>query len=562
MVFTMLCAIMAMPLQMRAAGLIEPVKSASAPSGPRPLQACAEWAAAGECRTNSAFMHTQCLLACQKADAAHAPAARPEPAAAAIKHTPAVQSSPGDGIRIIDETPHAPGTGSHKPAEQTLPAEETDPTPTTPHAPGTHTSPADETDPTPTTPHAPGTHASPADETDPTPTTHTPGTHTPGTGAAHTPGTGAHTPGTPATHTPATHPPATPHIRPQVLVIVSDHGSGTTNFGAALDTHPCVFDLGEPFAHATTLWAKANVPECDNSKFPDTIFNADSGALMHSNNPQLTLKMENAIKHNLLPSMNLAHATADMCTGLTYNLADYFVRARDLICSDVPDHICPAADCTITLKFFPQFVNADTPGVLMKDEHTSQCSTAKNTHAMQAWKDGLESFKQNPKVASFTLERNEAKRQFSVFHRFTPAGTEYDCSIPRYATEFANVSKSYTDGLISIEDCWTGAAGAASCLSKALHEVGLDMEPMGKAGTDAMAGTGITHTSLSCTTNPTSIFKRLANDDVQVVNPKDHSWRKSDHHNAFEGLTFDEKVEDVSGPTLVLSHTTRASRRS
>ena len=504
-----------------------PVKSASAPSGPRPLQACAEWAAAGECRTNSAFMHTQCLLACQKADAAHVPVARPEPAAAAIKHTPAVQSSPGDGIRIIDETPHiprthAPGTGSLSPAEQTTPA----------------------------------------DETDPTPTTHTPGTHTPGTGAAHTPGTGAHTPGTPATHTPATHTPATPHIRPQVLVIVSDHGSGTTNFGAALDTHPCVFDLGEPFAHATTLWAKANVPECDNSKFPDTIFNADTGALMHSNNPQLTLKMENAIKHNLLPSMNLAHATADMCTGLTYNLADYFVRARDLICSDVPDHICPAADCTITLKFFPQFVNADTPGVLMKDEHTSQCSAAKNTHAMQAWKDGLESFKQNPKVASFTLERNEAKRQFSVFHRFTPAGTEYDCSIPRYATEFANVSKSYTDGLISIEDCWTGAAGAASCLSKALHEVGLDMEPMGKAGTDAMAGTGITHTSLSCTTNPTSIFKRLASDDVQVVNPKDNSWRKGDHHNAFEGLTFDEKVEDVSGPTLVLTRTTHTTQEA
>lgn len=260
--------------------------------------------------------------------------------------------------------------------------------------------------------------------------------------------------------------------------------------------------------------------------------------------------------------MNLAHATADMCTGLTYNLADYFVRARDLICSDVPDHICPAADCTITLKFFPQFVNADTPGVLMKDEHTSQCSAAKNTHAMQAWKDGLESFKQNPKVASFTLERNEAKRQFSVFHRFTPAGTEYDCSIPRYATEFANVSKSYTDGLISIEDCWTGAAGAASCLSKALHEVGLDMEPMGKAGTDAMAGTGITHTSLSCTTNPTSIFKRLASDDVQVVNPKDNSWRKGDHHNAFEGLTFDEKVEDVSGPTLVLTRTTHTTQEA
>jgi hypothetical protein len=51
---------------------------------------------------------------------------------------------------------------------------------------------------------------------------------------------------------------AAPVGRAQVLVIVSDHGSGTTDFGEALNTHPCMFDLGEPFANANVLWATSS----------------------------------------------------------------------------------------------------------------------------------------------------------------------------------------------------------------------------------------------------------------------------------------------------------------
>jgi hypothetical protein len=43
--------------------------------------------------------------------------------------------------------------------------------------------------------------------------------------------------------------------KPQVLVIISDHGSGTAEFGAALQTDPCMIDLGEPFAFMKTVWA-------------------------------------------------------------------------------------------------------------------------------------------------------------------------------------------------------------------------------------------------------------------------------------------------------------------
>jgi hypothetical protein len=67
--------------------------SALAPSGPRPVQACAEWAAAGECQANPTYMRAQCLLACQKSDAAPATTAKPAPAAAA-RPAPAAAAKP------------------------------------------------------------------------------------------------------------------------------------------------------------------------------------------------------------------------------------------------------------------------------------------------------------------------------------------------------------------------------------------------------------------------------------------------------------------------------------
>ena len=76
--------------------------------------------------------------------------------------------------------------------------------------------------------------------------------------------------------------------RAQVLVIVSDSGSGTTDFGEALNKHPCMFNLGEPFMQSAMMWSKSEIAGC---VYPDALFDADSGLLKHNNNTQLTRKI-------------------------------------------------------------------------------------------------------------------------------------------------------------------------------------------------------------------------------------------------------------------------------
>ena len=147
------------------------------------------------------------------------------------------------------------------------------------------------------------------------------------------------------------------------------------------------------------------------------------------------------------------------------------------------------SDCTITLKMFPQFVNALTGPRLTKDVKPSKCANARNEKAMLAWTDALASFRKNPKIATFGITRNELDRQFSAFHRFSPLTSEFDCSIPRlpYAFSDVNMLSSYTNSQTRIEDCWAGARGAAKCLADALKLVGLTPEPMGDAGTTHMS---------------------------------------------------------------------------
>jgi hypothetical protein len=328
---------------------------------------------------------------------------------------------------------------------------------------------------------------------------------------------------------------AQPEVRAELLVIVSDHGSGTSNFGDALGTHPCMFDLGEPFARSPgSLWSTNEIAECDEHDDPKSthaIFDADTGSLKEKTNAQLTLKFEHALKsipRNQRPA-NISD-DASLYQGLDYNIAEYFVRIRDRLCQSVPEDVCPRSNCTITFKLFPQFMNADTGGQhTATDDGSSKCAQARNAKAMKSWTDALTSFKQNPKAALFYLERDELARQFSSFHRFTPAGTLFDCTIPRYPSAFANVSITYianasgdakTLGLgriVHIEDCWKSTDGADTCLGDALKLVGLTTEPMGTAGEEEMKGKSIVHTTYSCSTDPHAIFKRLDNDDVEKV---------------------------------------------
>ena len=82
---------------------------------------------------------------------------------------------------------------------------------------------------------------------------------------------------------------------------------------------------------------------------------------------------------------------------LEYNLAEYFVRIRDLVCAHVPASardLCPAANCSIMLKMFPVYVDADTVIDHTPSPGHAACQDARNVLAMKAWKDALHSFEQ------------------------------------------------------------------------------------------------------------------------------------------------------------------------
>ena len=309
--------------------------------------------------------------------------------------------------------------------------------------------------------------------------------------------------------------------RAQVLVIVSDSGSGTTDFGDALNKHPCMFNLGEPFMQSAMMWSKSEIAGC---VYPDALFDADSGLLKHNNNTQLTRKIGQLRSSKARqawqetgkrPDENLAGDSPLLYESLDYNLADYFVRIRDHVCASVPAEICPPSDCTVTLKMFPQFVNAHTGPT---PPTPGRCTDARNEKAMTAWRQALESMKSNPKVVTFALLRNELDRQFSVFRRFSLPGTQFDCSVPRAPSAFANVSTSYTDTQMQIESCWKDATGADKCVRDALGLVGLSSMPVihaGKAINIMQAGevSFLYHAAqASCATDPDATFKRVGQD--------------------------------------------------
>ena len=327
--------------------------------------------------------------------------------------------------------------------------------------------------------------------------------------------------------------------RPQVLVIVSDHGSGTTDFGLALNTHPCMFNLDEVFAltkDTNTLWTTSKVAGCA-METPGAIFDAESGTLKQTSNPQLTKRFQYMLRSKLqmqtgpfavhFRSLDLSDSPA-LYEGLNYSLADYFVRARDLVCARVPEDVCPPENCTITLKMFPMFVNGNTGGQMMKYDLPSKCQDSLNGKAMKSWRDALASFQRNPKVATLKISRDERDRQFSIFRREKPIGTKFDCNFPRVPeSTFAAAADAYADGRIEIETCWADATGANKCLGDALHLVGLSTQPMAPVGAKKIAGevhldySKHVTASASCKTNPVDSFLRMENDDVLLLRVND-----------------------------------------
>jgi hypothetical protein len=249
------------------------------------------------------------------------------------------------------------------------------------------------------------------------------------------------------------------------------------------------------------------------------MFDADTGKLIHKGNKKLALHLETKMH-----SIKGLKDSPELYEGLKYDIAEYFLRIRDMICDKVPTDVCPTAECRISFKLFPQHVDAKTHGQATKDDPPSECDKARNEKALTAWKEALESFKSNPKVASFTLTRNERDREFSNFHKGSdPIGAVFDCGLERPPTPFSEEAKKYTDMTIKVEDCWKGGvAGANECLSDALKLFGIPGKPSAEM-TAEMVGEVSKRAadgkiaSKSCATDPHALFKKLPGDQVKLI---------------------------------------------
>jgi len=336
-----------------------------------------------------------------------------------------------------------------------------------------------------------------------------------------------------------------------------------------------MFNLDEVFAltkDTNTLWTTSKVAGCA-TETPGAIFDAESGTLKQASNPQLTKRFQYMLRSKLqmqtgpfavhFRSLDLSDSPA-LYEGLNYSLADYFVRARDLVCARVPNDVCPPENCTITLKMFPQFVSGNTGGQMMKYDLPSKCQDSLNGKAMKSWRDALASFQRNPKVATLKISRDERDRQFSIFRsQPQPVGTKFDCNFPRVPeSTFAAAADAYADGRIKIETCWANATGANKCLGDALQLVGLSTQPMAPAGAKKIAGevrldySKHVTPSASCKTNPVDSFLRMENDDVLLLRVNDAD--------EFDVLTPkvtapEEMAPEVTAPEEMADHSPAAA---
>jgi len=148
--------------------------------------------------------------------------------------------------------------------------------------------------------------------------------------------------------------------------------------GNALDAHPCVFDVGEGFGASEMLWTTAKIDECGDVKPPPAIFDTDSDSGSHKlisrENPKMEKKIDSVLtKKDNIGSGNLAEANhakgvnyKSLYDDLEYDISEYLLRIRDLICENVPSDVCPEKQCTISTKMFPQFIDGITAMQLNK----------------------------------------------------------------------------------------------------------------------------------------------------------------------------------------------------
>jgi hypothetical protein len=252
-----------------------------------------------------------------------------------------------------------------------------------------------------------------------------------------------------------------------LLLVVSDHGTGSTSYVGALGTHQCAVDFGEPFTFGKLTTA--------------TAIDADTGFA-----GVITTRTNEKLEHNLKLARNgkgwvdpIIPASAYECLSVD-GIGVYLMRVAQHVCSGMPSklvHEC-GGRCVAVAKLFPAHVGGDTDPYNTERVFDMQDPWGQGLHnrlALMIWNHTLHLMNRIPNAHTTILTRDEGDRQLSNWRRFMYKSEWFDCDVERTGklTVYEASARAITGApVVDSAGCRTHE-GARQCIQTALDVVKL-----------------------------------------------------------------------------------------
>lgn len=283
---------------------------------------------------------------------------------------------------------------------------------------------------------------------------------------------------------------ATEASHPDLLALVSDHGTGSTEFSLLLNAHKCVFSIGEPFGGSevnsyshNTYWVSESGAESlykPNGEPGDVTTNEKIATMTHL--AASRVKKPAWDVEDLAPDFHLKE-------GASFDLSSYFSKLRAHVCKAMPqeDKRDCNGRCVLAFKMFPKYFGG------YDDTYTLSQYASSEVQGKLALPEFLDDFLKSDKIAKAHIVRDERDRVHSNWARFdaskpafydtatndTTTHNAFSCS-SRKPTEWDQKARQGVDAHVNVEECWSTGEAYYQCMNKILSVVGLGVHD-GKA---------------------------------------------------------------------------------
>jgi len=265
-------------------------------------------------------------------------------------------------------------------------------------------------------------------------------------------------------------------IRTQLLLVVSDHGTGSSTYLESMGTHECAFNLHEPLTNAF---------DPGDSGF--------AGALATRTNEKLDKRIrdDHTQKGKWEVETPLPASTYD-CLNME-GMGTYLMRVARHVCGSMPADLAAkcGGSCVAVAKVFPAYLGGDSGWGF----NTARVYDPKDPYglglvhpeAFTIWNKTMASMAKMANTQMSVLTRDEADRALSCWRRFTYHQDWFNCDVKRAGkqTVFEASARQITGAkVVNIEDC-RSEEGARACIQTPFSLFGLNasevnLQPMTK----------------------------------------------------------------------------------